>query len=405
MNKISVQKNMLFNTAGSIIYYFSIWLLTILMVKISGFEEAGILSLAMSVTASPAIIGLFNIRSYQVSDLYGEYSNKTYITSRIVTNLLSFLLCLVIVIISGYSIYKSVVIMMFMLYKMTEGTADVYYGIEQRNGRLDYTGISLMIRGIGGVFCFCLFYIISDNLVIGILSMIIVSLLIVEVYDRRKVSEGNEKVELRKINSLLVTCFPLAVAAFLNNLSIVIPKLYLEKSFGDEIMGIYSSVSSPTIVIQLAAATLFAPLVTFLTEKIKEGNKSDFLNILKKFFLMVILLSAICMIASKFLAGPVLILLFGKKIVPHIYLFLPVIVLSILIGINNCMLSICTLMREIKSQYLVGIAGIITTYVLSEIFVKRYSMTGVIIATVGTMIVQILIQIIIVNKSIRSLEN
>jgi O-antigen/teichoic acid export membrane protein len=403
MKERSVKKNMLFNTAGSIIYYFCIWILSILVVRFSGFEEAGVFSLATSVTASPAIIGLFNIRSYQVSDLQGEYSDRTYLISRIVTNALSFFVCFIIVAGNRYTLYKAMVIMVYMLYKMTEGTADVYYGIEQKNGRLDYTGISLAIRGIAGVAFFCFTYLISDSLFFGILSMVVVSMIIIEGYDRKKTTvfmKKSDMVAVTKVKSLLITCFPLAVVAFLNNLSIIVPRIYLEKYFGDEVMGIYSSISSPTLVIQLVAATLFAPLVPFLTEKFQQKDINTFKDTLKKFLVLVIILSVISVFASKLLAKSVLIFLFGEGIIPYVYLFLPVIGLSILIGINNCMLSICTLIREIKSQYIVGAAGIISTVVLSQVLIEKYSMEGVVAATIGTVSLQIIIQFIIVIKKL-----
>ena len=84
----SVKKNMLFNTVGSLVYYVCQWLPTVLIVRLSGYSDAGILSIAMSVTAAPAIIGLFNMRSYQVSDIQEVYNNDAYIKSRTVTNVL-----------------------------------------------------------------------------------------------------------------------------------------------------------------------------------------------------------------------------------------------------------------------------------------------------------------------------
>ena len=57
----SVQQNMIYNTVGSLVYYFCQWVMTVLIVRMSGFDDAGIVSRAMGVTAAPAIVGLFNI--------------------------------------------------------------------------------------------------------------------------------------------------------------------------------------------------------------------------------------------------------------------------------------------------------------------------------------------------------
>lgn len=404
MNQKSITRNMLFNTVGSIIYYFSVWLITIFLVKFSGFEETGIFSLATSITAAPAIIGLFNIRSFQVSDLKDVYTDKTYIDSRKVTNVISFVICFILVLVGRYTLDKAFVILAFMLFKMTEGTADVYYGIEQKNGRLDYTGISLFIRGIGSIGSFCIIYLFFKSLLIGILAMTIFSIVIVYLYDQKKVKMLGVKIydkgNFRKVKELLCVCLPLAMVAFFNNLSIIIPRIFLEKFFGSEVMGIYFSIASPTQVVQLAATTLFAPLIPLLTDKFNSGCLTDFGTILKRFFSVALILSIICLVFSGFFAKPVLGFMFGTEIITYVNLFIPVIVSSILIGVNACMMSICTLMRKIKIQYVVGIVGMVSSAILSVFVVKEYSIKGVIIATMITMLIQIIIQIYLVLSGI-----
>lgn len=236
----SVKQNMIWNTAGSLIYYFCQWLMSVLIVRISGFADAGILSLALSVTAAPAIVGLFNIRSYQVSDIEGQYSDEVYIRSRIYTSVLAYLTCIGVVLINGYPMKKAVVILMFMFFKISEGFADVYYGIDQKRERMDYAGISLSVRGIGTLILFFGVFLLTENLLLSIVAMTIFSFLVVFLYDRKVAGVKKEREEKRAniatlVKSLLWVCFPLAVVAFLNNLSISVPRLFLERYYGEEI--------------------------------------------------------------------------------------------------------------------------------------------------------------------------
>lgn len=428
----TVQENMLFNTVGSLIYYVCQWLMSVIIVRLSGFGDAGLLSLAMSATAAPAIIGLFNVRSYQVSDMKGQYTDKEYMRSRVYTNILSVIACLAVVLYYGYSMEKAVIIMTFMGFKVVEGMADVYYGIDQKIERMDYAGISLTVRGIGSLVVFLGTFLVSSvmlaecevkestfedvlntfvttRLLISIVAMSLFSLVVVLLYDRRMVKQYQEKIPENKavmrkqVKSLLITCFPLAVVAFLNNMSLTIPKLYLEQYFGEEVMGIYSSVASPTIVIQLAATTLFAPLIPPLTVEFNNGNKKNFLGGLKKFALLIGAITILALIGSKLLAHWGLVLLFGTDIEPYVYLFIPVIMISILIAINASMFSVCTLIREIKSQYLIGGFGIFAAVVGSLTLVKEYSMEGVVWALAATLLVQILIQFIIIYRKVRKM--
>ena len=199
----------------------------------------------------------------------------------------------------------------------------------------------------------------------------------------------------------MITCVPLAVVAFLNNLSINIPKIFLENYYGEEIMGVYSSVASPTVVIQLAATTVFAPLIPILTMQYMNKNKKEFLQTVKRFFLLVIILSVICLVGSKLLARWGLVLLFSSSIEPYVDLFIPVVWVSIFIALNACMFSVCTLMRIMKPQYLIGVVGVLSSWILSITVVRQFSMDGVIYALLGTLILQILIQLGMIVYKIR----
>lgn len=405
----NIQRNMIFNTVGTLVYSVCQWLMSVIIVRLSGYEDAGIWAIAASVTASPAIVGLFNIRSFQVSDLEGQFSDHVYIRSRTVTNLVSFLVCAVMVFAGGYNLEKAAVIFVYMLFKIIEAYADVYYGIEQRWNRMDYVGISLAVRGIGTVLLFIVVFLTCGSMLLGIVAMSLLSLAVVLVYDRtivnkrkQKESTGREHIA-NEVRQLLVTCFPLAVVAFLNNLSINMPKIFLERFYGSEIMGFYSSVSSPTVIIQLAATTIFAPLIPVLTLAYNEREKSRFLGVIKKYLLLVLGFSIICMAGSAVLGEWGLVLLYGEGIRPYAGLLVPIVVVSIFIAVNANLFSICTLLREIKIQYLIGFLGIAASLLLSVWLVRAAASYGVICATLGTLGVQILIQAAIIIKKVKEM--
>jgi len=413
MKKKSVQQNMIYNTVGSLVYYFGLWAMTIIVKRLSGFGDVGIFNAAINTTAPAAVIGLFNIRSFQVSDLKGEYLEHTYIYSRFYTNLLSFLICIILCFAYGYDIKTSIVILLFMVYKLAEAAADVYYGLDQKNERLDYAGISLTIRGIGTFALFFMIYAMTKNLVLAIAAMAVFSFAVILVYDRRVSSQFLiekrsvfsmfQKSEILKVKNLLIICAPLAIVSFLNNLSLTIPKTFLERYYGHDIFGIYASVSSPTVVVQLAATTLFAPLIPAMALRYQQGEKKEFVKIMVKFFSIILGLTIIALIGAAFIASPVLILLFKADIAPYTNLFLPMLIIAALIAVNASFFSICTLMREIKLQYLVGIIGLLVAFLLSVTIVKQYDLVGTIIAFIGTLVVQIAVQIILVIRKVQKM--
>lgn len=396
---------MIFNTVGSTLYYFCVWLASVIIVRLSGFVDAGIFSLAMTVTNSPAVIGLFNMRNYQASDLDGQYTDQTYLTSRVVTNALSFLICVVMVLIYGYEPLKALTILIFMCFKIVEGWADVYYGVDQKKERLDYAGLSLTLRGIGSLVAFIAVFQATKSLLVSFIAMTLLSGAVVLLYDRRVVKpllDGRKTDALWKnVGTLLLTCLPLAVMFFLNNLSIMIPRLALESAYGEEVMGFYSSVSSPTVIVQVAAQTLFAPLVPGLTRQFNEKQKKPFLKGIFGFFAFAGVLTVLAIVLAEVFGEWLLVTFFGDGIRPYIYLFLPILLMSILIAVNVALFAIVTLMRIIKPQYIVGIAGIVSSIVLSLTAVRSAGPDGVVIATMISMGVQILIQIVLIVGGVK----
>ncbi|MDE6914896.1 MAG: hypothetical protein K2P35_14575, partial [Lachnospiraceae bacterium] len=149
MNNKSVISNILWNTAGNIIYLGCQWLLSVVVVRISGsYADAGILTLAISVTNIFTTLALFNVRNYQVSDISEKYTQSDYISHRILTCIAAVALCVTFADVSGYSLGAALSIIAYMLMRTVEALADVFHGILQKQWRLDVVGKSCIFRGI-----------------------------------------------------------------------------------------------------------------------------------------------------------------------------------------------------------------------------------------------------------------
>lgn len=64
-----IRWNMLWNSVGSIVYMGGQWVLSVLVVRTLGYTDAGIFSLAMSLTNTFYSLANYGIRNFQVSDL------------------------------------------------------------------------------------------------------------------------------------------------------------------------------------------------------------------------------------------------------------------------------------------------------------------------------------------------
>ena len=71
--KISIKASVIWNSMGSMVYLISQWLISVLVVRVSGVEVAGNLTLAMSIKNVFYSIAMQGIRNYQVSDTNEKY--------------------------------------------------------------------------------------------------------------------------------------------------------------------------------------------------------------------------------------------------------------------------------------------------------------------------------------------
>lgn len=396
MKKKSTLANIFYNSFGMIFYYGCQWLTTILVVRLSGFEDSGNYSLAMTFTAAFAILALFNTRQYQVSDVVGEYSDRTYIHSRYVAMAAAFLICFIGLFFNSYTLYQWSVILLYMVYKCIEAWIDVYHGIDQKNGRMDYICYSYIVRGVLMFAGFCGILYLTKNLVFAVGSITLMTILVAFFYDRRVAERFiavDAKTDKEAVKKLMLAMIPLVVVAVTNNLSISLPKYFLERYYGATVLGYYSSVATPSMIVQVGASTIFVPLITPLADRLKENDKKGFLDILKKVAVVFAVLSVLAVIVSALLGEWFLVLVFKEEIRPYTYLFVPIIISTLLISINACMFPVCTVLREIKGQLAVGIGGIISSWIASVVCVKKYSMDGVVYALLITLGIQIIIEI------------
>ena len=153
MEKESLAKNMLWSSVGNLVYCICLWAITILTVRLCSYDQAGYLSLAMSASSTCATIGLFSMRNYQISDIDNEFSVSEYVGSRFFTCLLSVVFCLVYCLRSS-SLYQALCILAFMAIRIAECGVDVIHGVDQKYGRYDVIGKSLLIRALMTVVVF-----------------------------------------------------------------------------------------------------------------------------------------------------------------------------------------------------------------------------------------------------------
>ena len=235
MKNKKIGKNIIYNSIGSFTYLFCQWLITFIVVWISGYKTAGIFSLAMSVTTTFSIFSTFNMRNYQSSDYKECYSEKTYLYSRVFTCILSFLLMLIYCLFAKFNLFQFLCITIYMIFKISEALVDVLHGSLQRKWRFDIIGLSYFIRGLISIILFSVTLYLTHNLLFALISMSIGVYIFIYFYDIKKYKlEFNVLGETNaiKVFQLLIQCVPLVIYGFLLNYYTMFPRVLANEMFG-----------------------------------------------------------------------------------------------------------------------------------------------------------------------------
>jgi len=376
----TIRKNMLWNVIGSVSFIGAQWVMTILIVHLAGYTEAGYLSLGLSLTNIFTNIAYFCIRNYQVSDTAGKYNEDIYVTHRIAATVLAFVLYGLFVLVNGYSVYVTVFLLLFMIYRLNEPLVDVFHGIDQRAWRLDVAGQSFLMRGILTLLAFIAVEKLTGSLVITTAVMTAAVYCVVLLFDiprAHRCAPFSLRFDKSALLSLTRECFPLFVYAICLNAVVPIPRYFLEKLAGSEVLGYYGSVAIPASVIQLLASYIFTTFTALFAQYIAENEKGKFLALFGKLTAAIAGLVFFASVGSALLGEWALVLVFTESIRDYAYLLLPTVLCCGVIALIWFMGAVLTVLRDRKGLLMGGVAGAAAAAVISWPCIWKWGVDGV----------------------------
>ena len=255
--QLSVKANMLWNSAGSMTYLACQWLITIVVVRLSSgaFDNAGLLSLAMSVVGIFGTFANYKMGTYQISDIKRENTLGEYMGFRCLTLVGSFVACMVYAWFTCAA-YALATVALFYAFKAVGLLIDILHGEDQVNRRMDYIGKSFMLQGVSTLAAFAVIYGLTQNLNLAIVAMLVAVTLVMALFDIphcRRFTRVAVSLSAKKAAFFLRTSLPAVIASVAASSIFTIPKQYLAMVSGDASLGIYASVAAPALVIQMGA--------------------------------------------------------------------------------------------------------------------------------------------------------
>lgn len=346
----------------------------------TGYENSGALAFAMSTGIIFASIALYKIRTFQVSDLTNEYSAQNYISFRIITILCAAAFCLIYLALTTHNNTFFLVSLLYLVFKADETFSDVLYGIEQRNNRMDYIGKSQLMRGGASLIGFTLPLAVTGNLYFAIAGMAISCMAITVGYDIRHARLfGPIKPSISKKSALSLgkACFLAMVASLCANSIVSIVRQYFGLSCGSEALGIYASVATPAVLVQIAATYLYSPMIGSLAKSWQTDGKKAFAKQFYKILLIIIAIIGLLIAILSQIGAPFLNLVFGDSIAPYTYLFPFVLIATGCIGILFYINDVLIVIRKTFQMFICNLIALAVSIIGAMVLVPTFDMNGI----------------------------
>lgn len=381
MTRLSLKRNMLYNTIGSLTYLVCQWLMTVLAVRLGSYADGGMLSLSISITGFFFAVATFGSRIYQASDTKGRFSPTVYVSTRLATCVAGMLACGAFLLLNGhYTAWQRGCVMLYMTFRLSEAWADVMAAEEQKAWRMDYVGRSLLSRGLLSLASFTAVMAATRSLPLAVAAMAALSLAVAIGYDGRvvrRLTGYRLTFAWRDSLPLLRETWPAMVNCALMTLLAAIPRYMLERYAGSEILGIYTSIATPAVIVQAGCSFIYSPLVAPLSERFAQRDLRGFRRTLWRALAAVAALLLVLIAGAALVGDWGLSRLFGPSILPYAWMLIPALLAAFCSALVYFFEVPLTIARRIKPMMICHLCAAAVSLIASILLIPRMGMMGV----------------------------
>lgn len=398
-NNQSSKEKFLWNMLGSLSNALLSVFLLMLVTRLLSSSDSDLYSIAFAVGNLLSMVGLFQVRNIQSTDIERKYRFSEYLVVRIASNLVMVCLAIGYVLFNGFDSQKAILIILMTLYRVSESFSDLFQGLFQQRERLDIAGKSLFFRNVFILLSFSVTLIITHNLMISTLVWVTVSLLFVILYDVPK-SLRFEKwfkkeyfghFSFKLSVQLIRECFPLFLIGFFaiyiyNQPKYAIDSLMREGHLETGVQTIFNIIFMPTFVMNLLML-FFRPMLTQMSIFLYNGQIKQFKSLQNKTFLLLLALNIIILFFSALLAIPVLEVLYNIQLKEYWQSFMVLMLSGSIASLCVFLDNIITVLRYQKLLVPPYLLALVTALLVSKQFIIHYGMLGASLSFLATVLV------------------
>lgn len=376
--KNNLRKDYIWNTVGVFAQSAISPLLLVAITRINGIDSAGTFSFAFSLAIIFLTLGMWGGRTYQVSDIKGEFSQRSYLVVRLLLSAVMLIGAILFSLINNYDPLKTAIVLSLVLFKVFEAISDAIYGVMQIHSKLYVAGKSLFYKSFVGFIAFIVVDIITGSILLSCLAIAAVNILIMIFYDLRftnKIENLSLKVEhvnqyVKNALIIMKRTSPVFVSAFLAVFSLNIPRYFIDIYHGED-NGYFGILAMPLTLIVLLMSFILQPNVVNMSKLYLKSNYRGFNKVVDKIVFVTIFVGVVALIGAATVGVPLLGLIFGVDFTNYYLALMIMLVGGVANALGAVFINVLTIMRHFKTQFYVLLLTNIILIVVSALLIPE----------------------------------
>jgi len=370
---LSLRANFSWTMAGNVVNAACQWGVLAVLARLASPAAVGQFVLGLAITAPIMAVAMLQLRNLLVTDARGDFAFGDYFGTRLVWTILGFGAIVFVVVGRDLDARAATVVLLVAASKCADSLSDVVRGLFQRVERMNYSGISLMLRGPTALAAMGVTLALTDRLTWAVAALALVWFGTFALYDlpqAARLLRGGDFPELgrdcvprlrrRALLELTRTALPLGVTMGIISLQTNVPRYLVRVYDGEEALGYFGALVYP-MVAALMIATAMGQTASPRLARYYLGDLAAYRALLGRLVLLAAGTGVGCMTGAWLLGRPILALVYGASYADYHFAF---IVLSVAIAVQlvaSCGGYALTAARYIRIQVvLLGVSCAIT---------------------------------------------
>ncbi|MDG3131780.1 lipopolysaccharide biosynthesis protein [Streptococcus suis] len=352
-------------------------------------------SLASSIGSLWIVIGLFQVRNFQGTDVNGKYTLRDYFQTRLVTIGLMFVTIFpYIYIVCGgkYSIKLVTLVILFLLYRTGDALSDVFQGFLQQIDRLDIAGMLMSYRYLFSIIIFYMVLSLTNSINFALLGLITFTFLYIILIEGHFVRQFTlfswqkyvDSWNRKGILSILKTCFPLFINGYLLLSVLNQPKIVIEKGMQLGLLETgmqrdFNILFMPVFFMSMCILVI-RPQITNMAYLWERKDYTQFSLSLKKMLLTLSCVGGASVIASYTVGIPVLSFIFGVDLSQYVFELTILVLSGTLYSIAIAIENVLTIFRKHSTLVATYILIFFLSLIIYQPLIFKFGIMGATVA-------------------------